>query len=423
MRKRIVAGMVAIALALGLAVVVGPGIAARYRSSSTQETQSGQAKSGPRPTAVVTASAQTTDFPVMRTTTGFLSSPAVVNVGSRISSQITEIPVKDGQMVKAGDVLFRLDDRALKAQLAKDQAGLAKDQAALVGAQTDLVRARDILAKGAGTQQAYDEQLATTKGLEAAVQADQAAIQADQVQLAYATIVAPTSGRLGVINASVGDLVGTGSGQSNGQVQASGTQQSSSTQPLVTITQMDPLVVTFDLPEADLGLLQSAIASPGQATVSLSGQDGNSGLSAHGVLDFLDSSVDTASGTIAARASVDNGSGKLWPGLYVNVAIQFGTLRNAVTVPTVALQTGQKGTYVFAVGADGKASMKAVTVAMSNDRQTAIASGLDAGEKVVVEGQGRLKDGTPVTEDKGAAKEGGAGADAKVTGAVAEAGQ
>jgi len=422
-RKRIVAGMVAIALALGLAVVVGPGIAARYRSSSTQETQSGQAKSGPRPTAVVTASAQTTDFPVMRTTTGFLSSPAVVNVGSRISSQITEIPVKDGQMVKAGDVLFRLDDRALKAQLAKDQAGLAKDQAALVGAQTDLVRARDILAKGAGTQQAYDEQLATTKGLEAAVQADQAAIQADQVQLAYATIVAPTSGRLGVINASVGDLVGTGSGQSNGQVQASGTQQSSSTQPLVTITQMDPLVVTFDLPEADLGLLQSAIASPGQATVSLSGQDGNSGLSAHGVLDFLDSSVDTASGTIAARASVDNGSGKLWPGLYVNVAIQFGTLRNAVTVPTVALQTGQKGTYVFAVGADGKASMKAVTVAMSNDRQTAIASGLDAGEKVVVEGQGRLKDGTPVTEDKGAAKEGGAGADAKVTGAVAEAGQ
>ena len=419
MHKRIVAGMIAIALALGLAVAMGPGIAARYRSASAQAqgtlAEGTRAESGPRPTAVVTAQAETTDFPVMRTTTGFLSSPAVVNVGSRISSQVTEIPVRDGQTVKAGDVLFRLDDRALKAQLAKDQAVLAKDQAATVGAEADLGRARDILARGAGTRQAYDEQLATTKGLEAAVQADQAAIQADQVQLAYATIVAPTSGRLGAINTSVGDLVGSGNGQS-GASQASG-QQSGSSQPLVTITQMTPLTVTFTLPEADLGLLQSAMAAPGQATVSLSSQDDGSGTPlAQGVLDFLDSSIDTTTGTIAARASVDNAAGKLWPGLYVDVAIQFGTLKDAVTVPTVALQTGQKGSYVFAVGADGKASMKPVTIAMSNDRQTAIASGLNAGEKVVVEGQGRLKDGAPVTEDKGAAREGAA----KATAAAAE---
>jgi multidrug efflux system membrane fusion protein len=395
--KRIIAGLVAIALVLGLVVVVGPGIAARYRSGQAS-VQNVQAKSGPRPTAVVTAAAETTDFPVMRTTTGFLSSPAVVNVGSRISSQIMEIPVKDGQTVKPGDVLFRLDDRALKAQLAKDRAGLAKDQAAAVSAQADLDRARDILAKGAGTQQAYDEQLATTKGLEAAVQADQAAIQVDQVQLAYATIAAPTSGRLGLINASVGDLVGSGNGQSG----AGSGQQSSSSQPLVTITQMNPLTVTFTLPETDLGLLQAAIASPEQATVSLSSKDGAP--LAQGVLDFLDSSVDTASGTIAARASVNNADGKLWPGLYVDVTIRFGTLKDAVTVPTVALQAGQKGSYVFVVGPDGKVSMKTVTIAMSNDRQTALSSGLGAGEKVAVEGQGRLKDGTPVTEDKGAVK-------------------
>lgn len=400
MRKRIVAGIVAVALVLGLAVVVGPGIAARYRSGSAQ-TADARINNAPRPTVVVTAPAQATDFPVMRYATGFLSSPVVVNVGSRISSQIVEIPVKDGQTVKAGDVLFRLDDRALNAQLAKDQAGLAKDQAATVSAQADLARARDILAKGAGTQQAYDEQLATTKGLEAAV-------QADQVQLAYATIAAPVSGRLGMINTSVGDLVSTGGSQSTGQSgQASGTQQSSSSQPLVTITQMDPLTVTFNLPEADLDLLRSAVASPGQApepaTVSLSTPDGK-GLAAHGVLDFLDSFVDTASGTIAARASVDNAGGKLWPGLYVNVAIWFGTLKDAVTVPTVALQTGQKGSYVFVVDPAGKASMRSVTIAMSDDQQTAIASGLNSGEKVVVEGQGRLKDGSPVAEEKTVAK-------------------
>jgi multidrug efflux system membrane fusion protein len=248
--------------------------------------------------------------------------------------------------------------------------------------------------------------LPTTKRLEATVQADQPAIQADQVLIDYATIVAPTSGRLGAIGTSIGDLVETGGGQSAGQGgQASQTQQSSGSgqQPLVTITQMDPLRVTFNLPEADLGLLQSAVASPGQATVSLSNPDSNEPL-AKGVLDFLDSSVDTVSGTIAARASVGNSAGKLWPGQYVKVAIQFGTLKNAVTVPTVALQTGQKGSYVFVVGPDGKASMRPVTIEMSNDGQTALASGLRSGEGVVVEGQGRLKDGSLVTEDTAVAK-------------------
>lgn len=400
-RTRIVACLIALVLALGLAVVVGPGAVSRFKAYAAQNDHA-RNQQGPRPTAVVTAPVQTTDFPVMRYSTGFLSSPAVVNVASRIASQITEIPVKDGQTVKSGDVLFKLDDSALNAQLAKDQAGLAKDQAALVSAQADLGRARDILAKGAGTQQAYDEQLATTKGLEAAVQADQAAIQADQVQLGYATIVAATPGRLGAINASVGDLVSSGNSQSD--TNTSTTQPSGSSQPLVTITRMDPLMVTFTLPEADLGLLQSAIANPGQATVSLSSRDDGGSPLAQGVLDFLDSSIDTTSGTIAARASVDNSAGKLWPGLYVNVAIRFGTLKDAVTVPTVALQTGQKGPYVFVVGADGKASMKTVTVAMSNDQQTAVSAGLNSGEKVVIEGQGRLKDGAPVTEDTGAAR-------------------
>ncbi|MGB3897942.1 MAG: efflux RND transporter periplasmic adaptor subunit [Mesorhizobium sp.] len=401
-RTKIVACLIAVALAFGLAVVAGPGAVTRYKAHAAQGDRA-RNQQGPRPTAVVTAPVQTTDFPIMRYSTGFLSSPAVVNVGSRIASQITEIPVKDGQTVKAGDILFKLDDSALNAQLAKDQAGLAKDQAALVSAQADLDRAREILAKGAGTQQAYDEQLATTKGLEAAVEADQAAIRADKVQLGYATIVAATPGRLGTINASVGDLVGSGNGQSG--TNTSTTQQSgSSSQPLVTITRMDPLRVTFTLPEADLGLLQSAIANPGQATVTLSSRDDGGGPLAQGALDFLDSSVDTTSGTIAARASVDNSAGKLWPGLYVNVAIRFGTLKDAVTVPTVALQTGQKGPYVFVVGADGKASMKTVTIAMSNDRQTAVSAGLNRGEKVVVEGQGRLKDGAPVTEDTGAAR-------------------
>ncbi|TKB95035.1 MAG: efflux RND transporter periplasmic adaptor subunit, partial [Mesorhizobium sp.] len=150
-----------------------------------------------RSTSVVAATASTADFPVRRYAIGFVSSPAVVSINARVSSQIVAIAVNDGQMVKAGDLLFSLDDRSLKAQLARDQATLAKDQALLASATADLQRAKNLVARQAGTQQTYDQAVAAQKSAAATVDADKATIDADQIQLGFATIRAPISGRLG----------------------------------------------------------------------------------------------------------------------------------------------------------------------------------------------------------------------------------
>lgn len=350
---------------------------------------------GARSASILSATASTADFPIRRYAIGFVSSPAVVNINARVSSQIVSIDVKDGQMVKAGDVLFQLDDRALKAQLAKDQATLAKDQALLISSNSDLQRAKDLVAKQAGTQQTYDQAVAAQKAAAATVDADKATIDADNVQLGFATIAAPIAGRLGAVNVSVGDLVTVSNG-------------SSTSTPLVTITQMDPLQVNFTLPESNLALLHKALAEPQQGNVTLT-KDGDPTPIGKGTLDFVDSSVDTASGTIATRASIPNPDLSLWPGQYVNVVLYAGTMPQMTSVPTVAVQPSQKGPFVYVVKPDNTVEMRPVQVALTEGENSAISQGLKSGEKVVVEGQTRLKDGAAVHEGKASANSGDQG--------------
>ncbi|MER9326251.1 efflux RND transporter periplasmic adaptor subunit [Mesorhizobium sp. M0488] len=347
---------------------------------------------GARSASIVSATATTADFPIRRYAIGFVSSPAVVNINARVSSQIMSIDVKDGQMVKAGDILFSLDDRALKAQLAKDQATLAKDQALLASAAADLQRAKDLVAKQAGTQQTYDQAVAAQKAAAATADADRATIDADTVQLSYATIKAPIAGRLGAVSVAVGDLVTTSNG-------------SSTSTPLVTITQVDPLQVNFNLPESNLALLHKALANPQQGAVTLT-KDGDPTPIGKGTLDFVDSSVDTASGTIATRASIPNADLSLWPGQYVNVVLDAGIMPQMTSVPTVAVQPSQKGPFVYVVKPDNTVEMRPVQVAVTEGENSAISDGLKSGEKVVVEGQTRLKNGAAVHEGKAAAGSG-----------------
>jgi multidrug efflux system membrane fusion protein len=337
---------------------------------------------------VVTARATTADFPIRRYAIGFVSSPAVVDVSARISSAVVAIHVKDGQMVKAGDLLFELDDRALKADVDRDQATLEKDQALLASAEADLKRAKDLAASQAGTEQAYDQALAAEKGATANVAADQASLEADRVQLGYATITAPIAGRLGAVNVTIGDIVTTGGGNNNPT-------------PMVTITQMDPLQVTFNMPESDLPLLQKALASTPGAAVTLH-KDGDPKPIGEGTLNFVDSSVDTASGTIAVKASVPNPDLALWPGQYADIVVEAGTMPSMVSVPTVAVQSGQKGPFVYVVRDDGTVELRQVKVALAQTDNTALSDGLKAGERVVVEGQTRLKTGTRVREGSAA---------------------
>ncbi|WP_027160581.1 efflux RND transporter periplasmic adaptor subunit [Mesorhizobium sp. WSM1293] len=340
-----------------------------------------------RSASILSAVASTADFPIRRYAIGFVSSPAVVNINARVSSQIVSIDVKDGQMVRVGDVLFSLDDRALKAQLAKDQAALAKDQALLASSNSDLQRAKDLVAKQAGTQQTYDQAVAAQKAAAATVDADKATIDADNVQLGFATITAPISGRLGAVSVAVGDLVTVSNGNS------------STATPLVTITQMDPLQVNFNLPESNLALLHKALANPQQGAVTLT-KDGDPTPIGKGTLDFVDSSVDTASGTIATRASIPNADLSLWPGQYVNVVLDAGIMPQMTSVPTVAVQPSQKGPFVYVVKPDNTVEMRPVQVALTEGDNSAISQGLKSGEKVVTEGQTRLKDGAAVHEGK-----------------------
>lgn len=345
----------------------------------------GKGKAGSRAVTVATAVAKVTDFPVQRYAIGFLASPAVANINARVASQVTAIAVADGQMVKEGDLLISLDDRALKAQVEKDKATLAKDQALAASADADLARAQNLLAKQAGTQQTYDQALAAQKAAHATVAADQAAIDVDNVQLGFTTITAPISGRLGAVSVSIGDLVTAG-----------GTTGTGAT-PLVTITEMDPLRVSFNLPEADLGLLQQALAKPGSITVTLT-KDGDSTPIGSGTLDFVNSTVDTASGTITARATVPNADLKLWPGQYVKVTVDAGSMPQMVSVPTVAIQPSQSGSFVYVVKADNTVEARPVVVALTHGEDSAIASGLKGDEKVVVDGQLSLKSGAAVRE-------------------------
>jgi len=419
MRGKIVFALIALACVAAAGLYLSPTALGKVQQliSGQQAARGGADKTAKAPdnakgggagahsASIVSATATTADFPIRRYAIGFVSSPAVVSINARVSSQIVSIAVKDGQMVKAGDLLFSLDDRSLKAQLAKDQATLVKDQAMLVSAQADLQRAKDLVAKQAGTQQTYDQALAAQKAAAATIDADKATIDADTVQLSYATISAPISGRLGAVNVSVGDLVTTSNGNS------------SSSTPLVTITQMDPLQVNFTLPESNLALLHKALADPQQGDVTLT-KDGDPTPIGKGTLDFVDSSVDTASGTIATRASIPNPDLSLWPGQYVNVVLDAGTMPQMTSVPTVAVQPSQKGPFVYVVKPDNTVEMRPVQVALTEGDNSAISQGLKGGEKVVVEGQTRLKDGAAVHEGKAASNGGAQGAPK-----VAEAGK
>ncbi|CAM5202222.1 Membrane fusion protein, multidrug efflux system OS=Bosea thiooxidans OX=53254 GN=ARD30_00345 PE=3 SV=1 [Bosea thiooxidans] len=333
--------------------------------------------------AVVTAVGVQADFPVRKHAIGFVETPASVVVRSRIDSQIMQQHVTDGQFVKAGDLLFTLDDRDIKAQIAKDQAMLAKDEATHTRNLADLERFKQLFARNAGTQAQVDQATADERSSAASIQADHATLDADRLRLGYTRITAPIDGRIGAVQVTPGNLV-------NAAGNSSGTG-------LLTITQMKPLRVSFAMPESELPTLQGALAAarpvPVIAHVPNAGR-----MTAEGKLNFVNSTVDTTSGTITAKAAFPNEDLSLWPGQYVDVEIIPETLAGVTVIPTVAVQTGQKGPYAFVVKPDSTVDLRQIKVALSDGERTAVAEGIAPGERVVTDGQMRLKQGTRVRE-------------------------
>ncbi|MDB5552573.1 MAG: family efflux transporter subunit [Rhizobium sp.] len=335
---------------------------------------------------VITVTAQADNFAIRRRTIGILESPAIVVVKSRIQSQVTEQHVTDGQLVKKGDLLFTLDDREVKATIARSEAQLAKDQATAEKTQTDLDRYSQLSSTNAVPRQQFDQATADHKIALATVDSDKAQLRADNLQLDYITIEAPIGGRLGSVRVTPGNLVSVNDDTG-----------------LVTITQVRPIRVAFTLAERDLAALRKAYITKPAAAVRVYTAGTKEAL-ATGELDFVDSAVDTASGTIAAKAKFANENFQLWPGSYVDVEIDLSVRPNTVMIPTVAIQSGQSGPFVFVVKdgqKDGqKAEMRKVELAGSDGERTALASGVNDGERVIVEGQMRLIDGAAVTEAK-----------------------
>jgi multidrug efflux system membrane fusion protein len=331
--------------------------------------------------AVVTAVAQSVDMPVTRASVGWVEPDATVTIRARIDGQVVEQKVRDGEIVKAGDVLFRIDDREIQAQIARDEAMLAKDQATLAKTQADVRRVQELLPRGSATQQQFDVVTADSKVAAANVAADQATLQADRIKLDYTTIKAPIGGRVGVVRVTPGNLV----------------RANDAGEGLVTITQLKPLRISFSLPERELDLVRTALARKGQAPVRAY-SSGAAQAVATGKLFFVDSAVDMQSGTVTAKAMFDNEDDQLWPGQYVRVEVDLGVRPGVTTVPLVAVSPGQGGSFAFVVKADGTVERRKVEVADTRGETAAIASGIRPGEKVVVEGQARLRDGSPVIE-------------------------
>lgn len=319
--------------------------------------------------AVTTAEATEVDFPIRRQAIGLIESPASVTVMSRIDSQLLEQHVKDGQLVKQGDLLFVLDDKEIQAAIAKDTATVAKDDALHDQSMADLNRAQELLARNAASRQQLDQATANQKAAAAVMAADKAVLATDNLKLAYTRIYAPISGRIGTVRVTPGNLVKANDVGGGG---------------LVTITQIQPLRVAFALPERDLPLLRSAMLSQKLPMVKITAPNG--GAKAEGKLDFIDNVIDANSGTITAKASFANDDLALWPGQYVHVDVELSSIPDAITLPTVSLQIGQEGSYVFVVGAEDKLDIRFVKVLATDHDKTAV-SGVKAGERVVVEGR------------------------------------
>lgn len=335
---------------------------------------------------VTTVRVRRQDVPVLRAGIGTVNSMATVAIRARVDGQLEKVGFVEGQDVKAGQLLAQIDPRTLQAQLAQVQATRAKDRALLGNARADLQRYTTLIGQDAATQQQVDTQKALVAQLEAAVQTDDAAVQYAQVQLGFTRIVAPMDGRAGARLVDPGNIV-----------------HASDTTALVVINQIDPIAVQFTLPEEAVQDINRAQRQSAQPLAVTAYDRGGTTLLGTGRLILLNNQIDTTNGTVQLKGSFANPSRSLWPGQYVNVRLQLGRRSDALTVPAGAVQRSQDGTYVWTVADDGTAADTPVHVAQIADGVAVIDQGLNADQRVVVDGQYKLKPGIGTAEAPAAA--------------------
>ena len=333
----------------------------------------------PAPIPVTTTKAAARDFPVILGGLGTVQPLNSVVVRTRVDGQVTQILFKEGETVKQGDLLARIDPRPFQAALDQATAKKDQDEATLKNAKLDLQRYQTLAQKDFATRQQLDTQTATVAQDTAQVAADQGAIDNARIQLGYTEIRAPIAGRVGFRLVDVGNIV-------NAATQSG----------ILQITQVRPIVVLFTAPEAQIDRINKAMAA-GPVPVEADTADGARKL-ADGTLTVINNQVDTATGTIQIKATFQNADDALWPGLSVVTRTRVDTLKNVVVLPLGAVQHGQNDLWAYVVDKDNKARRRTIEVGDSNEDEAVITRGVSPGDRVVVAGQYRLGDGSAVTE-------------------------
>jgi membrane fusion protein, multidrug efflux system len=339
--------------------------------------QPASAPAAASPVPVVTAQVQRHDEPIVLSGLGTVQALNTASIQSQVTGVLEEVDFVEGQTVKKGDVLAKIDPRLFEAALAQAQGQLAKDTALHAQAQSDLARFQKLGKEDSiALQQVADQQFLVAQDA-AAMEADRGLIASDQAQLDYTILRAPFDGVTGLLQIQIGNLI-----------------QPSNTMGIVVLTQVQPIAVVFILPQADIAPVQTAMAKgPVQATVY--DQSGAEQLDVGTLLSINNQAMPT-SGTVQLKAIFQNQQRQLWPGTFVNVDLTTSVVPNALTIPTNALQQNDQGQYVYVVGADKRVSVRPVEVAQRLHAVALISKGLQAGETVVVQGQYRLTPGTLV---------------------------
>jgi multidrug efflux system membrane fusion protein len=327
---------------------------------------------------VTTAAVVQKSMPVQISVIGSAEPLSTVSIRSQTTGQLMSVNFTEGDEVTKGQLLFALDRRPLEAALEQAQANLARDEASAANAAATTKRFQDLTDRGITARADLDTSKASLSALNATVAADRAALENAKVQLEYATIEAPLTGRTGALQVHEGNLV-----------------RANDSTPLVVINQIMPIQVAFSIPEARLSELKRYMARG--ALEVLAGPPNDDAPPAVGRISFIDNSVDPATGTIKVKGTFPNADRRLWPGQYVNVTVQLTTDKNATVVSTAAVQAGQQGPYVFVVKPDQTVEMRNVVVGRTAAADTIIASGLEPGETVVTDGHLRLVPGSRIS--------------------------
>ncbi len=338
---------------------------------------------GRAPAAPVTAATVvSSDMPVILVAPGTVEPFANVAVKTRVDGQIIEVLFKEGDLVEEGAVMFRLDDRLMKAQIAQAQASIAKDQALLRDAEAILTRRSALVDKKIVTEASMDQARFAVEGLKASIAVGQAMLESQKTQLDYLTIRAPITGRTGSLSAKVGAMV-------------RGVDAAAA---LVTINQTKPIWVTFAVPQSELGALRRALAAKALADITVPG--GATPTIVQGTIGFVDNQVDKTTGTITARVIAENADEVLWPGLSTEVALTVEMKRGMLSVPATAVLPAQQGMITWVIGPDNKVAPRTVKVERIVGQTAYLSDGVKAGERVVTDGQIRLAPGAAVNVEE-----------------------